>query len=81
MSDFDRGFIGFISILAIIIVILWIFLPFAIFGMKDLIKELIIETKKTNKLLEELGYEVKTPQQSINDNPLQTSQPDVLLGG
>lgn len=81
MNGLDSG-IGLIAFLFLfILAILWFFLPFAIFGMKGLISELINETKKTNKLLEELGYEVKTPQQSITDKPLQSSQQDIMPGG
>lgn len=33
------------------ILVLWIAMPFSIFGTKDLLKKLIIEQEKTNKLL------------------------------
>ena len=38
-------------LLAIGISIAWIVLPFAVFGIKPLLRELIEETKKTNALL------------------------------
>ncbi len=44
-------FLIFLVILALIIAVLWIFMPFAIFGSKDLLKELIREQRKTNELL------------------------------
>jgi len=48
-------FIFIIGILFIIILlILWFLLPFAIFGTKDKLNDLINETKKTNSQLEKL---------------------------
>jgi len=47
----------FLSILAI----LWFFLPFAIFGTKDKLNELIEETKKTNNELQKLRAEIANP--------------------
>lgn len=47
------GLIVALWLFGIVIAILWILLPFAIFGMKDLIRELIVETRKTNQLLEQ----------------------------
>ena len=45
-------------LLVVIVAVLWIFLPFAIFGTKDRLDQLIVETSKTNKLLEEILDEV-----------------------
>lgn len=46
---------GFIVVVFLIILaILWFFLPFAIFGTKDLIEQQIKETKETNVLLKKL---------------------------
>lgn len=36
---------------ALLIAILWTLMPFAIFGTKDLLRQLIREQKKTNELL------------------------------
>ena len=48
-------YIFIIGILFIIILlILWFLLPFAIFGTKDKLNDLINETKKTNDQLEKL---------------------------
>jgi hypothetical protein len=38
-------------LLAIVLVIAWILLPFAMFGMKPLLRELIAEVQETNRLL------------------------------
>lgn len=40
-----------VSLLVVLIAILWILMPFAIFGTKDLLRELIREQKKTNEIL------------------------------
>jgi hypothetical protein len=45
-------------LLVVIVAVLWIFLSFAIFGTKDRLDRLIVETSKTNKLLEEILDEV-----------------------
>lgn len=39
--------------------VLWFFLPFAVFGTKDKLSELIAETKKTNEQLSDLMSEIK----------------------
>jgi hypothetical protein len=53
-----EGFAGGLTLLAlvfvIIVAILWILLPFAVFGMKGLIREAIQEQTKSRILLERL---------------------------
>lgn len=39
-------------IVAFVIAVLWLLLPFAVFGLKDLVRELIKEQKRTNVMLE-----------------------------
>lgn len=39
----------------IILTIAWILLPFAMFGTKPLLRELVLEAKRTNALLERLA--------------------------
>jgi hypothetical protein len=46
------GGLTVIWLLGIFLVLVWIFLPFALIGMKPLLRELIRETKKTNAILE-----------------------------
>lgn len=41
-------------LLGVVIAVLWVFMPFAIFGQKDLTRELIREQRRTNDLLEKL---------------------------
>ncbi len=53
----DELLIGGASIyilLLFILTIVWIFLPFAIFGTKKRLDQVIEETSKTNRLLEEV---------------------------
>lgn len=40
-----------LGLLVLLIAILWILMPFAIFGTKDLLRELIREQRKTNEIL------------------------------
>lgn len=40
-------------LLFFILVLIWIVLPFAVFGIKDLLREVIAEQKKTNELLKD----------------------------
>ncbi len=40
-----------LGLLVLVIAVLWILMPFAIFGTKDLLRELIREQKKTNEIL------------------------------
>lgn len=41
-------------LLFFILVLIWMVLPFAVFGIKDLLREIIEEQKKTNELLKDL---------------------------
>lgn len=41
-------------LLGLVIAVLWVFMPFAIFGLKDLTRDLIREQRRTNDLLEKL---------------------------
>lgn len=42
-----------LGIFLVITLILWFFLPFAVFGVKDLLQQLINEQKTTNALLKQ----------------------------
>jgi hypothetical protein len=39
-------------VLLLVLVVLWVALPFAVFGAKDLLRQLITEQKRTNVMLE-----------------------------
>lgn len=48
------GSVFFLALVGVclLIAILWILMPFAIFGTKDLLRQLIREQRKTNELLQ-----------------------------
>src|SRR5262245_15452012 len=58
MGEMTAG-LSLLAVIAFLIVltILWIVLPFALFGTKPLLRELIAETKKTNAYLAALRTE------------------------
>ena len=45
-------------LLAILLVVLWVVLPFAIFGLKPLLRELLAEQRRTNQMIDKLGRAV-----------------------
>lgn len=49
-----------LGLLVLLIAVLWILMPFAIFGTKDLLRELIREQKKTNEILIAEAKRVRT---------------------
>ncbi len=52
---FFMGTFAFLVLVAIgVLLVLWMALPFAVFGIKDLVREAIEEQKRTNRLLESL---------------------------
>ncbi len=60
----------FLTVLAwtflVVLAILWIALPFAVFGTKDKLTELIKETKRTNQAIEKLRQELSGRSSSDN---------------
>lgn len=54
MAELGGGVYLVIVLAGLLIGILWILMPFAVFGIKDLARELIKEQRKTNQLLESL---------------------------
>ena len=54
MNDTINVLYGLAGIFLLLLVILWISLPFAVFGTKEKLDELIKETKSTNEHLEKL---------------------------
>lgn len=52
------GFYLIVVIFLFVLAILWFLLPFAIFGTKDKLSELIAENKKTNEQLAALRSEL-----------------------
>ena len=53
-----------LTFLAIAVAVLWIFLPFAVFGMKDLARSIIADQKRTNHLLSQLAAQNKVEQET-----------------
>ncbi|MBA6396194.1 hypothetical protein [Colwellia sp. BRX10-4] len=69
MNELLGGGVGVAVILFLVVLaILWFLLPFAIFGTKDKLSELITESKKTNEQLSALRSEVATLK--ANDDPV-----------
>lgn len=65
------GSLGIVGMLLLIFMaILWIFLPFAVFGFKDLIRSAIEQQKNTNKLLQQLieSNELKAKSAKVDEN-------------
>lgn len=46
----------FLTVFLFIVAVLWFLIPFAIFGIKGLLKEIIYEQRRTNELLRNPGY-------------------------
>jgi len=62
------GIYLFVALFLLVLAILWFFLPFAIFGTKDKLNELISETKKTNEELKKLRAAISNRNSSdVND--------------
>lgn len=60
MGIFDAGILGFLVVLFLVMLaLLWFFLPFAIFGTKELIEKSIEEQKLLRKAIEELHQTIK----------------------
>jgi uncharacterized membrane protein len=54
------GFMLAVTIFAIILAIAWIIMPFAIIGTKPILRDLLAEQKRTNRLLEEAAARAGT---------------------
>lgn len=52
MTSGFAGVVVVLWVLAFIVAVLWILMPFAVFGTKDLLKQLLREQKRTNELLQ-----------------------------
>lgn len=82
MSSFFGGMSAIVIIFLIILSILWFLLPFAVFGIKGKLDEIIEEKKKTNQLLKDLVYantdnhEIQTTQDSKDADEVLDSRSD-----
>lgn len=59
------GMMVIVWLFLLILAILWFLMPFAVFGTKGVLKELIAEQKKTNRLLEEAAARAREPVTSL----------------
>lgn len=55
------GVMVFVWLMAFVIAVLWVLMPFAIFGTKPLLRQLLAEQKRTNRLLEENARRADRP--------------------
>jgi hypothetical protein len=70
MEQFTSGFFVVIWLFLFVLAILWFLLPFAIFGTKDKLDELINEIKKSNTQLSALKAEMTSIRQdNLKKNP------------
>ena len=78
-SDVAAGLAGlsvFAFLFTMLLAILWILVPFAIFGIKPLLKQLIAEQRATNKLLQLQTAQVQAPKHPPTQSaPLPPPQP------
>lgn len=51
MAEYFVGGTVLITILVLVLAVVWIFLPFAMFGMKPILRDLLQEQRRTNELL------------------------------
>ncbi|MEN5039514.1 hypothetical protein ABE424_04965 [Stenotrophomonas sp. TWI1149] len=51
MGSTGHGFSVLVGILWALLGLLWIFVPFAIFGIKGLLKQIVAEQRRTNEIL------------------------------
>ena len=73
MDDSLAGLYLAIGIFLAVLAVLWFLLPFAVFGTKDKLTQLINETKKTNEelalLRQQLAETVKPKPSTASDSP------------
>ena len=55
--QFSLWFSVVVTLLGIVLIISWIILPFAVFGLKSLLRETIRQQQRTNELLEQWARE------------------------
>jgi len=58
MSETLGGFYTLFMLFVVVLAILWFLLPFAVFGIKDKLNDIIDETKNTNTELEKLRADI-----------------------
>jgi len=66
MAELGAGMSLFFGLFLVLLAVLWILVPFAIFGIKPLLKQLIAEQRRTNEALQLI---VAQQQASSRRNP------------
>lgn len=74
------GLSGLFVIFLIVLAVLWFLLPFAVFGVKDLLQQMLYETKKTNELLAQL-QKIAPLESPRHYTTHQDKTDDVIAGG
>ena len=77
MSEFMAGSGIIVVLFLFVLAVLWFFLPFAIFGTKDKLAEIIAESKRTNAELARIATELAAVRGVL---ALQTSQNSTTAG-
>ena len=57
MAESAATLYAFLVLLGIVVGILWVLLPFAVFGMKPLMRLILRQQQRTNELLEQAARE------------------------
>jgi len=66
-AAFMGAFGLFIIFVTLILLVVWTILPFYIFGIKGMIKEVLAEQKKTNELLKDMFYRKTASDSSVRE--------------
>ena len=61
MDETLGGLYIFVVLFFFVLAVLWFLLPFAIFGTKDKLNLLILETQRTNEILKEMREKISGP--------------------
>lgn len=69
MSELTGGVGLVIALFFVVLALLWFLLPFAIFGTKDKLAEIIAETKKTNAELARIAAELAATRNAVASRP------------
>jgi hypothetical protein len=56
-AQFSLWLTGVVMLLGIVLIVSWIILPFAVFGLKSLLRDAIKQQQRTNELLEQWARE------------------------
>lgn len=60
MNEMAAAYLG-LALLAVVVLVLWVLLPFAVFGVKPLLREMLHEQRVHNQLLRERNELERAP--------------------